>query len=152
VVDRLDACPDVPGPAEAQGCPKSGAVKLVGQRIEFEGTVYFDTDKDVIQSRSFELLDGIATVINAHPELGRIRVEGHTDSQGGREHNLDLSKRRAKAVVRYLAAKGVDEGRLTSEGFGPDRPVDDNKTREGRAKNRRVEFHVEQPPAAGEKP
>jgi outer membrane protein OmpA-like peptidoglycan-associated protein len=152
VVDRLDACPDVPGPAESQGCPKSGAVKLSGEKIEFEGTVYFDTDKDVIQSRSFELLDGIATVIKAHPEIGRIRVEGHTDSMGSREHNTDLSKRRARAVVRYLAGKGVEEGRLGSDGFGPDRPVAENKTADGRAKNRRVEFHVEQQPAAGEKP
>jgi outer membrane protein OmpA-like peptidoglycan-associated protein len=152
VVDRLDECPDVPGPAESRGCPRSGAVKLSGEKIEFEGTVYFDTDKDVIQERSFELLDGIATVIKAHPEVGRIRVEGHTDAQGPREHNLDLSKRRAKAVVRHLAGKGVDEQRLRSEGFGPDRPVADNKTIDGRAKNRRVEFHIEQPPPASEKP
>jgi outer membrane protein OmpA-like peptidoglycan-associated protein len=150
VIDRLDACPDVPGPAENQGCPKSGAVKLSGEKIEFEGTVYFDTDKDVIQDRSFELLDSIATVIQAHPEVGRIRVEGHTDAMGGRDHNVDLSKRRAGAVVRYLAGKGVDAYRLTSDGLGPDRPVADNKTADGRAKNRRVEFHVEQPPPAGE--
>jgi outer membrane protein OmpA-like peptidoglycan-associated protein len=150
VVDRSDECPDVAGPAEGRGCPKSGAVRLAGQRIEVEGSVYFDTDRDVIQSRSFELLDSIAAVIAAHPEVGRIRVEGHTDATGSRAHNLDLSRRRAAAVVRHLTGRGVGADRLTSEGFGPDRPVADDQTADGRAKNRRVEFHVEQPPPAGE--
>ena len=142
VVDRLDECPDIPGPVDNKGCPKKGGVKLKEGRIEFEGTIYFDTDKDVIQQRSFSLLDNIATVIKAHPELGKIRVEGHTDNQGSQAHNMDLSQRRAEAVVRALVQRGVPAEQLTAQGFGPTRPVADNRTRDGRSKNRRVEFHI----------
>ncbi len=148
VVDRLDECPDVPGPVDNKGCARNAKVKLVGSRIEFEGVIHFDTAKDVIQQRSFELLDGVLTVIKAHPELGRIRVEGHTDSQGRLEMNMDLSQRRAQSVVRYLVERGIEEQRLLPEGFGPNRPVADNGTPEGRAQNRRVEFHIVADPNA----
>jgi OOP family OmpA-OmpF porin len=70
----------------------------------------------------------------------KLVVEGHTDSTGPRAFNMDLSKRRAQAVVDYLVGKGVSPVRLTAKGFGPDRPIADNGTRLGRAKNRRVQF------------
>ena len=69
-------------------------------------------------------------------------VHGHTDSVGGHQMNMQLSKNRAAAVVNYLAGKGIKRDRLESEGFGPDKPVESNDTPEGRAKNRRVEFKV----------
>jgi outer membrane protein OmpA-like peptidoglycan-associated protein len=149
VVDRSDACPDLAGPVENGGCPPKAAVKLEGDRIQFEGTIYFAVGSAVIQKRSARLLDGISTVIQAHPEIARIRVEGHTDSQGGRAFNQSLSQRRAAAVVRALVTRGVAADRLVAEGWGPDRPVADNATREGRAKNRRVELHVVDPRTAG---
>ncbi len=74
-------------------------------------------------------------------------MEGHTDNRGTAEYNRDLSQRRARSVVRALVARGIAAGRLVSEGYGFDRPVADNKTALGRAKNRRVEFTIlhEQP-------
>jgi outer membrane protein OmpA-like peptidoglycan-associated protein len=117
-------------------------VKLESDRIQFDDVIHFDVASDVIQRRSAELLDGIATVIKAHPEIARIRVEGHTDSQGGRAYNKALSERRASSVVRALVARGIPAVRLDTAGFGLERPIAHNATREGRAKNRRVELHV----------
>ena len=71
-----------------------------------------------------------------------IRVEGHTDSQGDDAYNLELSQRRAQAVVDYLVGKGVDRARLQAKGFGEARPLADNRTRDGRAENRRVVFTI----------
>jgi outer membrane protein OmpA-like peptidoglycan-associated protein len=144
LVDRLDECPDLKGPASNKGCPKRAAVRLVGTRIEFKEPIYFATGKDVIQKQSFPLLDAISTVIRAHPEILELRIEGHTDSQGMETYNLALSDRRAKAVVAALVKRGIAAERLEGLGFGPSRPVADNKTRAGRAKNRRVEIHVVQ--------
>jgi outer membrane protein OmpA-like peptidoglycan-associated protein len=143
VVNRLDECPDLAGPAATKGCPKGNTVKLVGNRIEFKGTVYFDTNKDVIQKRSFPLLDSIATVIKAHPEIQKVHIEGHTDDRGKPAHNLDLSQRRSEAIKRYMVGKGVAPERLGAQGFGQTRPVASNKTADGRSQNRRVEFRVD---------
>lgn len=74
-----------------------------------------------------------------NPEL-RIEVQGHTDSQGSDDYNLDLSQRRAETVVEYLSLFGVAEDRLTARGYGESEPVDTNDTEAGRVKNRRVEL------------
>ena len=70
----------------------------------------------------------------------KVLVEGHTDSTGAHAFNMDLSNRRAKAVVDYLVGKGVSPSRLSAQGYGPDRPIADNATKLGRSKNRRVQF------------
>ena len=82
-------------------------------------------------------MDKLAAIFKAHPEV-KASIEGHTDSQGDDQMNLNLSKARAKAVKDYLIKKGVDADHLSSEGFGETRPVADNGTSAGRAKNRRV--------------
>jgi uncharacterized repeat protein (TIGR01451 family) len=104
--------------------------------------VYFATDKDLIEARSNAVLDHVAAVLVARPEITTVRVEGHTDNRGGVEHNQDLSQRRAAAVVRYLVDKGVARDRLDAVGFGETRPIADNATDQGRATNRRVEFVI----------
>ena len=71
-----------------------------------------------------------------------MRIEGHTDNRGKPQYNLELSKRRAAAVLRYLSEHGVEAARLESEGYGLDKPIADNNTEQGRAANRRVEFVV----------
>jgi len=144
VPDASDNCPDEAGPQTNQGCPetKKQLVVIKKGKIEILDTVYFAVGKDVILPVSFALLDNVATVVNDHPEIPRVRVEGHTDNQGKDAANLDLSARRARAVVKYLVTKGVAAARLEAQGFGPSRPIADNKTVEGRAKNRRVEFSV----------
>jgi outer membrane protein OmpA-like peptidoglycan-associated protein len=142
VVDRFDNCPDEPGPPENGGCPKKQLVVITEAKLEIKDKVFFDTDKDTIQKKSFELLDNVADVLKAHPEIKRIRVEGHTDNTGKPEHNKDLSDRRAKSVMKYLVDKGVDVARLDAVGFGQDRPIASNDTVDGKSQNRRVEFMI----------
>jgi outer membrane protein OmpA-like peptidoglycan-associated protein len=81
-------------------------------------------------------------VLGAHPEITRVRVEGHTDDQGDDAYNKRLSQRRAEAVVAYLARKGVARDRLEPMGFGEERPKAPNASKEGRATNRRVELVI----------
>ena len=85
--------------------------------------------------------NSVAQVLVDFPDMG-VRVEGHTDSQGSDSMNLRLSNERAESVKTYLSSQGVIASRLKSEGFGETRPIDTNRTPEGRAKNRRVEFHI----------
>ncbi len=144
VVDRVDNCPDEPGPPENHGCREEQQVVIQDGRLEILDKVYFRTNRDVIQRRSHALLLNVAQVLNNHPEITRVRVEGHTDARGRREYNMNLSQRRAEAVVRFLVRRGeVDEGRLEAQGFGPDRPIVENaSSRAEHAQNRRVEFNL----------
>jgi len=144
VVDRLDNCPDEAGAVDNAGCKKKQLVRLQAEKIEILDKVFFATGKDVIQKKSYELLDNIAAVLSSHPEIKAVRVEGHTDNAGDPAKNKDLSDRRAKAVVKYLTDKGIDASRLVGEGFGQERPIADNATEEGKANNRRVEFAIVQ--------
>ncbi|MBO6933920.1 MAG: OmpA family protein [Deltaproteobacteria bacterium] len=145
VVDRLDNCPDEPGPPENQGCERRQQVRIQEGRLEILDKVYFRTNRSRIQRRSYALLLNVAEVLNAHPEIDRVRVEGHTDTRGRREYNVDLSQRRAEAVVEFLVERGeVAAERLVARGFGPDRPiVEDAQSRDDHARNRRVEFNIE---------
>jgi outer membrane protein OmpA-like peptidoglycan-associated protein len=112
------------------------------EKIEILEKVFFATGSARIQRKSFNLLDQVSSILKAHKELAKVRVEGHTDSQGNDASNLKLSQRRADSVVKYLVKAGVDEARLIGEGFGETAPVADNSTREGRDANRRVEFVI----------
>jgi outer membrane protein OmpA-like peptidoglycan-associated protein len=145
VPDIDDKCPDQPGPAKRDGCPPSPeepVVEIETSRLSLKDAITFETGRDSIKSESAHIIGEIAQVLNAHPELKRIRVEGHTDNVGGRVYNRDLSQRRARAVVRALEQRGVAAGRLEAKGYGFERPVAPNATALGRAKNRRVEFTI----------
>ena len=144
VPDRLDNCPDEPGTIENQGCQEAQLVVLAEDRLEILEKVYFRLGSAKLQKRSWALLDNVAAVLNAHPEIELIRVEGHSDSSGSLKVNMRLSRARANTVVRYLVGRGkVPRERLVSEGYGPTRPVvPDAKTKEEMAQNRRVEFHI----------
>ena len=144
VPDRVDNCPDEPGTVENQGCQNPQLVIIGLGQLEILEKVYFKTGSHKLQKRSFALLDNVAEVLNAHPEIELIRVEGHTDSTGKLKYNMRLSKMRAETVVRYLVGRGkVSRDRLIAEGFGPTRPiVADARTKEDLAQNRRVEFHL----------
>ena len=150
LVDVKDGCPDVPedydGFEDEDGCPEegSGLVVLTCEQIEIKDKVHFETASDVIKEKSFEMLNQIATILNAATHIKLVRIEGHTDSRGGDDYNMDLSQRRANSVRKYLIEQGVDPSRLKAVGFGETDPIDDNKTKKGRANNRRVEFHVEE--------
>jgi len=144
VPDRVDNCPDEPGTIENQGCQAAQLVVIGDGQLEILEKVFFRTGSAKLQPRSFVLLDNVAAVLNAHPEIPLIRVEGHTDSTGALKYNMRLSQKRAETVVRYLVGRGkVSRGRLLAEGFGPTRPVvPDARTRDELAQNRRVEFHI----------
>lgn len=121
---------------------KKSRVEVSAERIDIRDTVYFETAKAVIQKRSHSLLDDVASVLIDHPELLKVRIEGHTDSRGGADYNRRLSDARAKAVRQYLVDKGVDGARLDAIGYGEDRPVDPRETPEAWEKNRRVDFFI----------
>ena len=144
IPDKFDACPDKPGAPhpdpKKNGCP--GLLTVTGGKIVILKPVFFATDKDIILPQSFPVLQAVTDALKAAQQIRQVRIEGHTDSQGVRIYNVDLSQRRAGSVRRWLIEHGIEEGRVVSEGFGPDRPVDTNATVAGRAKNRRVEFHI----------
>jgi outer membrane protein OmpA-like peptidoglycan-associated protein len=160
IPDIDDKCPDQPGPALNDGCPPAPGplVEIETDRLSLKDAITFDTARDTLKPGSVRIVNEIARLLAAHPELARVRVEGHTDSVGSRAYNVDLSRRRARTVMRALVQRGIPAGRLESEGYGFDRPVASNATALGRAKNRRVEFTVLRegaegpPPAAPQKP
>jgi outer membrane protein OmpA-like peptidoglycan-associated protein len=144
VADTFDNCVSEAGPADNQGCPagKKQLVVITANKLVIKDKVFFDTNKSTIQAKSNALLDQVAAVLNGHPEIALVQVEGHTDNTGDAAFNRTLSEDRAKAVVAYLTGKGVAASRLKAVGFGPDKPADDNKTPKGRDNNRRVEFNI----------
>jgi outer membrane protein OmpA-like peptidoglycan-associated protein len=116
----------------------------LAKRLEDEGKVdlygiYFDTDKATLKPESEATLNQVLGLLKGKPTL-RLEIGGHTDSQASDPYNLDLSKRRAQSVVKWLTDKGIAPARLKAEGFGETRPVADNETAAGRALNRRVEI------------
>jgi outer membrane protein OmpA-like peptidoglycan-associated protein len=144
--DDLDRCPydaeDVDGDRDEDGCPDEGRVQVEKGFIRINDLIYFDFNKFTIQERSNSLIDEIAMVIQANPQLLRIRIEGHTDDVGSDIANLKLSQGRAESVKAALVARGVDAGRLDAAGFGEMRPKVPNDTEANRAENRRVEFII----------
>lgn len=153
VPDGVDQCPMEPedrdGYEDLDGCPEPGpdqaTVTVTDTRILISERIYFDFDRDTIRSVSKPLLDKVAAVIGKLPRNRRIRVEGYTDSAGVEGYNVDLSYRRAKAVVEYLVSQGVPKKRLDYVGYGSKNPVAPNDSPEGRALNRRVEFTILEP-------
>jgi outer membrane protein OmpA-like peptidoglycan-associated protein len=120
------------------------SVTKVGDNIvlNMPGNVTFATDQSDVKADFYPVLNSVAKVLKEY-EKTLVHVTGHTDSTGGYEYNMGLSQRRADSVVSYLAAQGVQSVRLQGRGFGPDRPVADNGTPEGRQQNRRVEITLE---------
>lgn len=130
--------------AARNGCPPTPAlVKLTDQKIELLQAIRFETGKDLITADSEPILREVAAVLAAHPEMARVRVEGHTDGRGSVASNTALSDRRARAVKAWLVkVGGIDAARLEAKGYGPAQPIATNDTPEGRALNRRVEFAI----------
>lgn len=114
-----------------------------GMVITLSGSVLFASNESTLLPAAMVKLNEVAdALIKGNPDAN-ITVEGHTDSQGQRQYNMDLGEKRAKAVRDQLVSRGVAQDRIKAVGVGPDRPVADNKTAEGRANNRRVEIIVE---------
>lgn len=139
VLDSDDKCPGTPAgtKVDKNGCPAIGKMTAAGTYV-LEG-VQFENNRADLKPRSYSVLNNVAAILNQNPEL-KIEIQGHTDSSGKHDYNVDLSRRRALAVKAYLEKMGVDGSRMVTRGYGPDLPIDTNDTKAGRARNRRVEF------------
>ncbi|MES1173902.1 MAG: OmpA family protein [Myxococcales bacterium] len=143
VLDPEDACPNAAGPKTADpktnGCP---VARLEQNEIRILEPVKFANNSDRLLPESEPVLTSVMEVLKAHNEITKLEVRGHSDSRGNATANLDLSKRRAASVVKWLTSHGIAATRLASAGFGQTRPIDSNDTDEGRKNNRRVEFRI----------
>src|SRR4029079_3599171 len=142
IPDVKDRCPNEPGVAPG-GCPKKYTLVTVTEnKIELQQTVFFEPNRAVIRRVSHPLLDEVGQALKDNPTL-KVEIQGHTDSQGREKTNLKLSQRRADSVRNYLIKKaGITSDRMTATGYGATVPIADNRTAEGRAQNRRVEFVI----------
>lgn len=140
VFDFEDACDDVKGIKENKGCPeiKAEVKKLFEKALN---GINFQTGTAKIMKSSNSILNQVADVMKENPTW-KLTINGHTDNVGDATKNQKLSEDRAASVMKYLTDKGVEANRMTSAGYGDTKPVADNKTSAGRAKNRRVEFVV----------
>jgi OOP family OmpA-OmpF porin len=143
IIDPQDACPTIPGPPnedpKKNGCP---AARIEKGQIRILEQVQFAFGSDRILHQSDTILTAVLKIVEEHPNITKISIEGHTDNKGSAKYNKDLSRRRAASVRKWLVMHGVDDSRLTSIGYGFERPLSDNATEEGRQENRRVEFHI----------
>lgn len=140
VNDEEDKCPNTPGPASNFGCPE--IKQAVIDKINYAAkNIFFATGSAKLLAKSYKPLNEVVKLMTEDATL-KLDIDGHTDSQGKADKNQTLSENRASAVKAYLVSKGIDESRLVATGYGMDKPVADNKTAAGRAKNRRVEMHA----------
>jgi len=140
VLDKDDKCPDVKGTVANKGCPEISdeAIKKLN---DYAKTILFDTNKDTFKQQTYPVLQAIAAILKEYPS-SKFAIEGHTDSDGGDDFNQRLSDARANAVKTYLMEQGIDQFRLSALGYGESRPIDTNKTKAGKANNRRVEVKL----------
>jgi outer membrane protein OmpA-like peptidoglycan-associated protein len=136
IMNAMDDCPNTPAgtAVNTRGC------KLTAASIKVDN-VRFKTGTDVLNNESRQILDNVAQTLKQNPHLS-FEIAGHTDSTGNYQANVNLSAKRANSVRQYLMDQGVAGNRLTARGYGPDKPVASNGSREGRAKNRRVELNL----------
>ncbi|MCP4600085.1 MAG: OmpA family protein [Proteobacteria bacterium] len=150
ILDVVDKCPMIPEDfdefEDGDGCPEEGpgkaTVKITDSQLLISSKIYFDFDKATIKEVSYPILDAIAETLKENPILKKIQIEGHTDNDGTEEYNQNLSNERANSVMNYLIGKGIDKERLTYKGYGFSKPKASNRTEEGKAINRRVEFTI----------
>ena len=138
VSDMDDRCPKTKGTLENKGCPEIAKADIV--RITYIGSkIFFENNSDKLKVASLSQLDELAKILYKY-EGASLTIEGHTDDVGADDFNMTLSQKRTDSVKQYLIGKGIDSTRLTSIGFGETKPVASNKTKLGKAKNRRVEL------------
>lgn len=142
--DDADACPNEKGKPDEDptkhGCPV--AVRVTETEVVILQQVQFDTGKATIKRASDPLLDELASVLKDHLEITKIEVQGHTDNRGSAARNKTLSQARAESVLKALVSRGVVAERFVAKGYGPDKPIGDNRNDEGRQQNRRVQFMI----------
>jgi outer membrane protein OmpA-like peptidoglycan-associated protein len=146
ILDKDDKCPNEPetynGFEDEDGCPDRGRVVVTDTSIEILDMVYFEYNKAIIKKESYLILDAVAATLQGNPGIQLIEIQGHTDERGDDAYNLDLSDKRAKSVMKYMVDKGVDEKRLSAQGYGETQPLIHEHNEKAWAKNRRVAFLI----------
>ena len=146
ILDKDDKCPNEPetynGFEDADGCPDRGRVTVTSTEMEILDQVYFEGDSAMIKPSSQPILDAVAATLQANPRIQLVEIQGHTDERGDAKHAMDVSTRRAQAVLAHLVGKGVDKQRLTAKGYGKTKPADRGHNEAAWAKNRRVIFVI----------
>ena len=140
VLDKDDQCVDVPGTVANNGCPEPNE-DVIKQLNDYARTILFNSGKSSFKDETIPVLQAMQKIFKEYPN-SKFALEGHTDSVGRASTNQLLSERRANAVRDWLIANGIAADRLTAAGFGEDKPIASNKTRAGRANNRRVEVKL----------
>ena len=140
VLDKDDKCPDVAGTAANNGCPEVSD-EVIKRLNDYAKTILFDSGKASFKQQTYPVLQAMVAILKEYPG-SRFSLEGHTDSDGTDAANLKLSEDRAGAVKNYLGENGIESDRLSSVGFGESKPIDTNKTKAGKANNRRVEVKL----------
>ena len=156
VVDRLDQCPGTPQGTEVDnvGCPaapENCRPPFPGEAVDENGCaggdtvvlrgVTFEFDEARLTANAKVILNGVADTLLSAPDIN-VEIGGHTDSFGSESYNQQLSERRAKAVLEYLAGRGVERARMSAKGYGESNPIESNETATGRELNRRVELKI----------
>jgi outer membrane protein OmpA-like peptidoglycan-associated protein len=141
VLDKDDKCPNVVGLVNNAGCPQPSA-EIMEKLNAMGAQVPFELNKAVLGAKVKGLLDAVAAIMSEYPQ-SKFIIEGHTDTSGPKAFNQKLSENRANSVKEYLISSGINADRMSTIGFGEDKPTVSNDTRKGRITNRRVEFKVE---------
>jgi outer membrane protein OmpA-like peptidoglycan-associated protein len=148
IFDKDDHCIDVMenynGIEDDDGCPERKHIIESTTDIVTLEPIEFEFDKDVLRDSAYPILDEVVDALKLNSSITLVEVEGHTDEQGNDAYNLDLSKRRAATVMRYLVDHGIDKLRLTSEGYGETKPVDRRHSQDAYKTNRRVAFSIKE--------
>ena len=142
VLDKDDKCPDVKGTVANNGCPEV-TEEVIKSLNDYAKTILFDTNKASFKEQTFPVLQAMVAILKQYPS-SKFSLEGHTDSDGKDAANLVLSDNRAAAVKNYLIESGIEASRLSSVGYGEAKPLATNKTKAGKAQNRRVEVKLAQ--------
>jgi OOP family OmpA-OmpF porin len=139
-MDNVDECPRVAGDKSNNGCPAVSDEMSAVLNSAISGLA-FEAGSEAISNSSFAAIDKVVELMNANADYNLI-VNGHTDNLGNWLQNRWLSHKRARSVKAYLVEKGIDKSRINAVGYGQSKPIANNETEEGRAKNRRVEFRM----------
>ena len=133
-----------PPAADPPPAPKAIKGDVKGSQVNIPGNIVYDTGKATIKPESEPTLTALKQFLVDNPQVTKLRIEGHTDSDGDDNENMKLSGARSKAVVAWLVAKGISQDRLLATGFGEEKPLVPNTTKENKEQNRRTEFHIAQ--------